>query len=512
MYKWFLPSLTEVLTQAGADNFENVSTDLAGKGENLPPKRVNQSRIKRAQREWCGAIAALESLLAKDFEDMQSAGQIRSLQGFILCGPVPVLSQPALVTRMNACIFTPETKKTLASLPSGEILKSQTNKITIENDFSNYPKSHLHQSLSLLPGDSLAAEQFCLVLTCGFSLVMVLGEDVNGNSCFQFSFVPELVHKAWLALRSRVMLTSPDRVEQLDTLFFQFSPISPHYKIVMQFSQLLLKYLPEPLEEPDNKIITENNLISNTKSTVENNLISNAKSQIPNSADIELLQAIAHEVRTPLATIRTLTRLLLKRKNLDIDIIKRLEMIDRECSEQIDRFGLIFRAAELETSGQDASHLHLTATSLAQVLQQSIPRWQKQASRRNLSLDIDLPQKMPAVVSDPQMLDQVLTGLIENFSCSLPSGSRLEVQVMLAGSQLKLQLQSNSNVKSDLQASVPELKSIGHLLMFQPETGNLSLNISVTKNLFQALGGKLIVRQRPQKGEVMTIFLPLTEF
>jgi hypothetical protein len=53
------------------------------------------------------------------------------------------------------------------------------------------------------------------------------------------------------------------------------------------------------------------------------------------------------------------------------------------------------------------------------------------------------------------------------------------------------------------------LKSIGQLLMFQPETGSLSLNLNVTKHLFQVLGGKLIVRQRPQEGEVMTIFLPL---
>jgi signal transduction histidine kinase len=45
--------------------------------------------------------------------------------------------------------------------------------------------------------------------------------------------------------------------------------------------------------------------------------------------------------------------------------------------------------------------------------------------------------------------------------------------------------------------------------MFQPETGSLSLNLNVTKHLFQVLGGKLIVRQRPQEGEVMTIFLPL---
>jgi signal transduction histidine kinase len=48
--------------------------------------------------------------------------------------------------------------------------------------------------------------------------------------------------------------------------------------------------------------------------------------------------------------------------------------------------------------------------------------------------------------------------------------------------------------------------------MFQPETGCLSLNLDVTKNLCHAMGGKLTVRQRPTAGEVLTIFLPLTSY
>ena len=108
------------------------------------------------------------------------------------------------------------------------------------------------------------------------------------------------------------------------------------------------------------------------------------------------------------------------------------------------------------------------------------------------------------------MLNQVLTGAIENFTSTLPTGSHVQVKVMPAGNQLKLQLQCQgrgTDKKAD--ATKPTLKCLGQLLMFQPETGNLSLNISVTKNLFQAIGGKLIVRQRPQQGQVLTIFLPL---
>jgi len=119
---------------------------------------------------------------------------------------------------------------------------------------------------------------------------------------------------------------------------------------------------------------------------------------------------------------------------------------------------------------------------------------------------------MPHVVSNPAMLDQVLSSLVERFTQQLPNGSHIRVMATLAGSQLKLQLESDSPRVNEGDHEMPlksALKSIGNLLMFQPETGNLSLNLAVTKNLFHALGGKLIVRQRPHQGEVLTMFLPL---
>jgi signal transduction histidine kinase len=106
------------------------------------------------------------------------------------------------------------------------------------------------------------------------------------------------------------------------------------------------------------------------------------------------------------------------------------------------------------------------------------------------------------------MLDQVLTGLMESFTRSLPTGGHIQLQVTPAGDQLKLQFQSQSDTEKT-DSTCTTLKSVGQLLIFQPETGSLSLNLNVTKHLFQSLGGKLIVRQRPQEGEVMTIFLPL---
>lgn len=488
MPKWLLPTLSEILAlheptwTANAADFAGAFA-LGRRGSRAALQQV------RAEREWSGAIAALSTMLQR------RVGQADStlLQGLVLSGPLPVLSQPDLVASLAARTLTMSALGGPSWLPL-QLLPAREEQGQIVPDSAT-------PVLPLLPGDPLAAEQFCLALTPWFSFVLVLGESLAGEPALMFSFLPEVAQQAWQAIRPRILLMNSSQVEQLDEWVEQFPPIAPDYRTVMEFSRLLLENLPaidalDAVSESDRTPVKPQPLEHET---------------LPQAPDVELLQAIAHEVRTPLATIRTLTRLLLKRQDLPPDVLKRLGIIDRECSEQIDRFGLIFRAVELETDTARHAAMSLTRTPLGQVLQQSIPRWQQQATQRSLTLEVVMPQRMPAVVSDPSMLDQALTSLIERFTRSLPAGSHISVEASLAGSQLKLQLQSQPQAADpsiEVHHSSP-LKSIGQLLMFQPETGSLSLNLSATKNLFQAIGGRLIVRQRPQQGEVMTVFLPL---
>ncbi|MEB3293468.1 MAG: histidine kinase dimerization/phospho-acceptor domain-containing protein [Synechococcales bacterium] len=489
MGEWVLPTLSQVLTL-------ETSLPSVGSHTSIAARRL------RADRQWTGAIAALEEFLLQaelEVSDKADPGShtqtpFTDRQGLVLSGPLPVLSNPTLLERFATWSFTAdpslcEIARFFRLLPAGPAI-------------ADSPETS--STLPLLPNDPLGNEQFCLVLTAQFSLILVLGEDADQAPQFWFSFDPEQVERAWQILRLRIVMLSQSQVNQLDHLFRQFVPVAPDYQRVTQFSHLLLANLPEA-DHGSSGLGARQVMpwgMPTAATTAESEHLPLPSSS---SLDVELLQAIAHEVRTPLTTIRTLTRLLLRRKDMPADAIKRLEVIDRECSEQIDRFGLIFRAVELETCTTHG--VSLTTTQLSQVFQQSIPRWQQQASQRGLTLDVKLPQRMPAVVSDPTMLDQALTSLIERSSRSLPAGSRIQVEVSLAGNQLKLQLETLPNELN--QPHSPLLKSLGQMLTFQPETGVLSLNLTVTKNLFQALGGKLIVKQRSQQGEVFTIYLPL---
>jgi hypothetical protein len=125
--------------------------------------------------------------------------------------------------------------------------------------------------------------------------------------------------------------------------------------------------------------------------------------------ELSLLEAIAHEVRTPLATIRTLIRSLLRRNDLPETAIKRLEMIDTECSEQIDRFGLIFQAAELQRQPEGPSVL--AQTDLGSMISLLTPSWEQQLGRRGIELTLSIASNLPSVLSDPSRLEPMLGGL-----------------------------------------------------------------------------------------------------
>lgn len=508
---WSLPTLSELFYRH-QDEFKISDKNQFQKQVNSKRNNVNyhQAQIK-AERQWYGAIAAIENYLLTSIVtlppghtqafDLKSGPsvtpreeQVESFQGIMLSGPIPLLSQGPLTPPLYTGVFIPEalnqfTSRT-SSLPSANDLAFQTN-------------NHSPICLPLLPEDPIAKETYGLLLTSKFSLVVILGVNNSGLPAFNFSFDPELLKNVWATLKNRLILANYKNLQFLEKLISKFSFVEPDYRLVMQFSRYLLENLPEdsvPISHYPN-----NQLIDVEKESSATNVNISAKYNSYNHVykEIELLQALTHEVRTPLTTILTLTRLLLRRSSqLSQDVIKRLETIEQECKGQINRMELIFKATELEKQPINNS-LPLLPISLEKLLEDNLPHWQKQSERRNVNLNILLPPKLPIVLGDPGMLEQILTNLLERLTKDLSGGGEIQIQITNAGSQIKIELVSLANYPGN------PFKSLGKLLMFQPETGSLSLNTNVTKNLFNLMGGKLTIRQHEHKGEIVTIFLPL---
>jgi len=233
------------------------------------------------------------------------------------------------------------------------------------------------------------------------------------------------------------------------------------------------------------------------------------------AGELALLEALTHEVRTPLATIRTLIRSLLRRSELTALVRQRLEQIDSECSEQIDRFGLIFLAAELQRqpgSGQPLDVSELARTDLSALLLAMQELWQRQLTRRDLRLELLIDPDLPVVLSDPSRLETMLGGLMDRFSRALSSGSLVRLSLQAAGPRLKLQLSSAetaAEAPAGLVGSEEPLAAerVGPVLSWNPGTGSLQLSDQATRQLFHRLGGRLTERG----GSSLTVYFPVAD-
>ncbi len=247
-------------------------------------------------------------------------------------------------------------------------------------------------------------------------------------------------------------------------------------------------------------------LANNTPSRSIQNSVKNDEKNVQ-ITEAKLLRAISHEVRTPLATIRTLISSTLKKYTMDESMRNRLIQIDNECNEQIDRFGLIFNAAEL-VSNEVPSLNNLAKINLAEIFKKLVPLWNKQLNRRGITLKIDIPKQLPQILSDSEKLELMLRGLIDKNTRGLKEGSTLILELRPAGQKLKLQLKVQkleNNQKEILKKD--NGSDIGPVLNWNPQTGSLQLSHNATQKLLASLGGH--VTQRRDTG--LTVFFPISD-
>jgi signal transduction histidine kinase len=204
-------------------------------------------------------------------------------------------------------------------------------------------------------------------------------------------------------------------------------------------------------------------------------------------------------VRTPLTTIRTLTRLLLKRPEFLGVTRHHLEMIDRECTLQVERFELLALALDHE---QGELALHPQAVAVDQLLINYLERWREQADLRGLALDLDPPQELLTVRADQMLLERVLGGLVDRLTRSLPFGSHIQVKAERAGLWLRLQIEITGTSHSE---------DVANPFRVDSQSGAVTLRLPAAQGLVAAMGGKLTLRLRPdQEGSTLTLYLPIS--
>ena len=401
--------------------------------------------------------------------------------GFWVASPLPAITDKKCLTKMRGWLWSPEGFPYFKTDNAGFLPADHSSKIKEDNNFiRNY------KVLNLNSNDGY--EPFLIIITTNLQCLLTIAGEKDKKTL--------LMRCDEKSLKTAIELIAAklkqDNYEEALNFRNAIKNLG-HLNINDEFENNFWPSLSIKLANLIPKLSVQNTIKNDDK-----------KDQL---TEAKLLQAISHEVRTPLATIRTLISSTLRKYKMDESMRNRLIQIDNECNEQIDRFGLIFNAAELENN-KISSQNQMARINLGEILYKLEPIWSKQLKRRGISLNIDIPKQLPEILSDSQKLELMLRGLIDKNTRGLREGGSLILELRPAGQKLKLQLKVKKLDMGKNENSNQENGSdLGPVLNWNPQTGSLQLSQIATQKLLASLGGH--VTKRRDTG--LTVFFPIAD-
>ena len=440
--------------------------------QGVPQTSCSESAVRRM---WWAALDTLQSdiLLPMNLN-----------RGLWLSSPLPALYEPKLLNKFQGWVWAPKDLLNLTNPSIGILPPSQSVSRDIKSDSLPYER------LTLLEEDG--NDPLLIVITPEIQIALAL-EGKSQERKLLMRSDPETLSDLLTLLDNRLNSENIEQANNLRNALGEMGQLKTNDDLSKVFWPLLSQRLADNAPSLNIQTMPDNIIIDNKSNS--------------NNSEISLLEALTHEIRTPLATIRTLIRSLLKKQDLSRIVENRLRQIDIECTEQIDRFGLIFNAVELERNKPEQTNLALT--DLGKMLTILSPVWSNQLERKGLKLILDITPDLPKVLSDSEGLELMLTGLIDRNTRGLQSGGELTLKLRPAGHRLKLQILTQLAISKNLEVSENvSNEEIGPVLSWNPATGNLQLSQAATQRLLKSLGGRLTNR----RDSGITIFFPISEF
>jgi two-component system, OmpR family, sensor histidine kinase KdpD len=217
------------------------------------------------------------------------------------------------------------------------------------------------------------------------------------------------------------------------------------------------------------------------------------------AARTALLEAVSHDLRTPLTGIKAaVSSLLSGGADWSPDTTREFYKI---INSEADRLTALIsnlldisrlRAGELPVVRQEAD--------LERVLYDAV----NSLSGAGSAVAIDLPTKPPAVWADPGLLERAFANVMANAQAASPPGLAVRVQAGVAGDQVEVRvIDQGPGVPEDLRQYI-----------FQPfqrrgdGPGGLGLGLAIARGFTEAMNGELTVEETPGGGATFVFSLP----
>jgi signal transduction histidine kinase len=233
----------------------------------------------------------------------------------------------------------------------------------------------------------------------------------------------------------------------------------------------------------------------------------------------DFVSGVSHEMRTPLTTIKTLTRVLLRSNISEVEKREYLETIAAECDRQID---LVLNLLDLSRIEAGTFNVALARVDVGRVVEACIAIERHSAEARNHRLEADVSDDLPPVLGDRVALRRVLCGIIENSIKYMPDGGRVVIKAYCEQDEVAIAISDSGPgiLAEDLphifekfhrgQQVAPALSGtrIGEMVESNEAPG-VGLGLYLARTVIEEIGGRIAVESKLGLGSTFTIYLPV---
>lgn len=223
----------------------------------------------------------------------------------------------------------------------------------------------------------------------------------------------------------------------------------------------------------------------------------------------EFVANVSHELRTPLTSIRGFAETLLDGALEDPKVARQfLEIINTE-TERLSR--LIDELLNLSKIEDRKSVPNRQPLEIEELIEQVVAILQPRSQEKNITIKVDLPENLPVVQGDSDMLSQVLINLIDNAVSYTQPGGEIRIGAAAGQDELKVDVQDNGiGIPPESLSRVFE-RFYRVDKARSREQGGTGLGLSIVKHIIDAHRGSVQVESKVGKGSTFSFVLPLTE-
>jgi PAS domain S-box-containing protein len=223
----------------------------------------------------------------------------------------------------------------------------------------------------------------------------------------------------------------------------------------------------------------------------------------------EFLAMLAHELRNPLAPIRSAAELLKRVRLGDAQLQKTSDIIARQVEHMT---SLVDDLLDVSRVTRGIANLEQTPMDVRVIVRDAVEQVDPLVRSRRHHLAVHLAPASASVLGDHKRLVQILANLLNNAAKYTPEGGHIELRTEVRNDEVSL-IVSDNGIGME-----PELAHRAFELFAQAErspdrsSGGLGLGLALVKSLAELHGGRVACfSEGPGRGSRFTVTFPLVQ-